>query len=228
MTETDPELRYLLNRMDSAEREAFGARLLEDPELFDRVLDAENELYDGYARGTLAPGVRADLEKTAGQRRKLTFARALNRRQGAAKPMRQLVVIAAGVVMLVAASTVLVLRKGDNQPAAKRSRAPVVAQFVLPAGAMRAAAELPRFAVPADADEVELRMPLNAAPGRATVELRSRRGTVWNGELDADATLVLRVPARDLGPGLYELTVSRSGKPVGFASFHVAAGPPGR
>jgi hypothetical protein len=228
MTETDPELRYLLNRMDPAEREAFGARLLEDPELFNRVLDTENELYDGYARGTLTPGVRAAFEQTAGQRRKLTFARALNRRQRAAKPMRQLVAIAAGVVMLVGASTLLLLRKGDNQPGAKRSLPPVVAQFVLPAGATRAAAELPRLAVPADADEVELRMPLNTAPGRASVELRSRQGTVWNGELDVGQMAVLRVPARDLGPGLYELTVSRSGKPVGFASFYVEAPPPQR
>jgi hypothetical protein len=225
MTETDPELRYILNTMDAAEREAFGARLLEDPELFNRVLEAENELYDGYARGTLTPGVRAAFERIAGDRRKLTFARALNRRERAARPGRQLIAIAAGVVMLVAASALLISRKGDIQPTAKRSRAPVVAQFVLPARTTRAAAELPRFALPASADEVELRMPLSAGAGRATVELRSRRGTVWSGELDADPMVVLRVTARDLTPGLYELTVSRSGKPVGFTSFHISEPP---
>lgn len=226
MTETDPELRYLLNRMDPAEREAFGARLLEDPELFNRVLDAENELYDGYARGTLAPAVRAEFERLGGQNRKLTFARALHCRQRAAKPLRQLAAIAAGVVMLVATSTLLILRKSDNPPAAKRTQAPVVAMFVVPPGATRAAAELPRFTIPAGADEVEFRMDSNAAPGRAYVDLRSRRGVIWNGELDIDTTVVLRLPARDVGPGLYELTVSRSGKPIGFASFHIAAASP--
>jgi len=55
--------RYLLGEMTEAEREALEREYFNDPQLFDRMVQAESELVDNYARGLLAPPVRDRFEQ---------------------------------------------------------------------------------------------------------------------------------------------------------------------
>jgi hypothetical protein len=83
--------RYLLGEGAEPDRVAFEDRFFEDNELFERLLAAEDDLVDAYARGTLSDDERAKLERgllaTPAGAERLAFARALAAR-AAAPPRR--------------------------------------------------------------------------------------------------------------------------------------------
>ncbi|HEX8338781.1 MAG TPA: hypothetical protein VF621_18830 [Pyrinomonadaceae bacterium] len=72
---------YLLGDMKGAEREALEREYFADPRLFERLVQAENELVDAYARGLLPPETRARFERYymthPARRERAEFARAL-------------------------------------------------------------------------------------------------------------------------------------------------------
>jgi hypothetical protein len=83
--------RYLLGELAEDERERLQAAYFDDDALFARLLAAEDDLIDAYARGTLTGARRRRFEQRFGQapdhRRRLGFARAL-RHAVAPRPAR--------------------------------------------------------------------------------------------------------------------------------------------
>src|SRR5580698_8382219 len=75
-------IEYLLHKLPEAEREAFEDRWMEDSELYEQLQDAEAELLDAYAAGTLSAEdrelVARHLLGSPAQERKLLFARKLH------------------------------------------------------------------------------------------------------------------------------------------------------
>jgi cellobiose-specific phosphotransferase system component IIA len=55
--------RYLLGELSEAEQTSLEADYFSDPELFERLVGIENELVDGYARGSLPTAVRKRFEE---------------------------------------------------------------------------------------------------------------------------------------------------------------------
>lgn len=55
--------RYLLGELPEAEQAALEEKYFTDPQVFDQVLQAENELVDAYARGQLSPTARDRFEQ---------------------------------------------------------------------------------------------------------------------------------------------------------------------
>jgi len=81
-TETETRLaQYLLGDVSSSERELLEAEYFSDDEAFQKMLSAEDDLIDAYARGELSPEERRKFEKrflsSADGRERLGFARTL-------------------------------------------------------------------------------------------------------------------------------------------------------
>ena len=76
--------RYLLGELPEAEQAALEEAYFNDRRLFDRMVQAENELVDKYARGLLPPATRENFEKYylahPKRRERANFARALAER----------------------------------------------------------------------------------------------------------------------------------------------------
>ena len=72
---------YLLGEMSGSERELLEAEYFSDDEAFQKVLNAEDDLIDAYARGELSTEHRRLFEKrflsSAQERERLRFARML-------------------------------------------------------------------------------------------------------------------------------------------------------
>jgi anti-sigma factor RsiW len=123
--------RYLLGEMSEAEREAFEARMLADPELSEAIAAVETDLIDEYLRGELDAGVRRKVEihllATEAQRARLraaqTFQQALAPRPAVVpmwrKTPRWLPLAAAALIAFAAALTLFV-------PRVRRAETPVV------------------------------------------------------------------------------------------------------
>lgn len=81
ITDDDAIVRYLLGKLDEAERSAFEDRLVSHNSLFEQVEATEGELLDAYACGELSVIDRAALERgvlaSPEGRMRLAFARAL-------------------------------------------------------------------------------------------------------------------------------------------------------
>src|SRR5215471_15834273 len=73
--------RYLLGELSDADCSALEQRYLADPALFDQIVEVENELVDGYARGRLEAETRQRFEsyylKHSRRRERAVFAEAL-------------------------------------------------------------------------------------------------------------------------------------------------------
>jgi hypothetical protein len=215
------EVRYLLHRMDSEERESFAERLWTDPELFDRVLHAENELFDLHAIGRLPPGYQLDFERrllaTRGQWRKLATARAL-----ASRPRAWTggwLAIAAGVVLLAVLAPILARKLSPTKS--------TVAVVMLPGAQTRVGTQVPEYSVP-KALEVELRMPVDPgdALGEVRVSLVGGGGEIANAALRAVGSEIRwRLESGRLPSGRYELSIRDGGGTlVGFVEFRLARG----
>ncbi len=85
MTSGDERLltQYLLGELPDDERLRLEEEYLADPELFARLLAAEDDLIDAYARGTLPVEARAPFEarygRTGDQQQRIAFADALGK-----------------------------------------------------------------------------------------------------------------------------------------------------
>lgn len=225
---TEPEQRYLLGRLDEAEREEFAARFLEDPELLARVEDAENDLFDAYAAGRLSGDDRRRFEerflRDAEGRGRLAAARALERKTRKGGLFRGLGAIAAGVVLLAGVGW-LVRRAGTPPPAE-----PVLAASYRLTAATRGAAAPQEVRIPATG-MVEWRTaaPAGTAEGAYQVELAGARGDVrWTSQrLDPDGTdLVWRTPAAVVPEGACVFTIRAGARAVAYFDVRVVRGSP--
>jgi hypothetical protein len=121
--------RYLLGEVPESQQEGLEQQFFNDPQLFEQIVQAENELVDKYARGLLSPSTRERFEKHymahPSRRERAAFAGALAAKLGqvgeietASAPSerwldrlfafmggRRLVWAFAGVVLLIAVVT---------------------------------------------------------------------------------------------------------------------------
>ena len=226
LTQYQAEIRYLLDRMEPAERDPFGQRLIEDGEAFDRVREAETELYDAFARGDLPAGLRADFEKnllqTPAQFRRLGAARAVARRtRSRPVPGWALAALAAGVLLGVALAPRL--WRGGEGKASSIIRVKIDQT-------RSASARIPELPLPPLSAPVDVRISWNPAEpaGVYQAELQTDGKRVWSGQarvLPHDGNGLeagFRLDAGVLRPGPYELTVtSGGGEAIGFGEFRV-------
>lgn len=81
MNEPDKMKRYLLGDLPEAEQIALEEEYFADPQAFDKMVTAENELVDSYARGRLSPQLREKFEQKylahPRRRERMKFAQAL-------------------------------------------------------------------------------------------------------------------------------------------------------
>lgn len=225
---TEPEHRYLLGRLDEAEREEFAARFLEDPELLARVEDAENDLFDAYAAGRLSGDDRWRFEerflRDIEGRRRLALARALHRKTRKGGVFRVAGAIAAGVVLL--AGVGWLVRRTGTTPAAE----PVLVASYRLAAATRATAAPQEVRIP-HTGMVEWRtaVPAGTAEGAYQVELAGARGDVrWTSPpLDpAGADLAWRTPATVVPDGACVFTIRTGSRAVAYFDIRVVRGSP--
>jgi hypothetical protein len=219
LTEYAAEIRYLLHRMEPDERDRFGQRVVQDEETFDRVREAETELYDAHVRNALPPDLRHDfhlhLLQSLRQSGRLKAAGVLARRSRPARmtPLA-LMALAAGLLLGLALVPRLLRNGAGTQPA----------ELELRIDQTRAVAAIPEFRVSSQAP-VELRIAVNPnePAGQFRVRLDRLGATVWSREVTpVNHRISVLIPAGLLQPGIHELTVdSAGGAPVGFAEFKV-------
>ena len=205
------EVRYLLGYMPDGERDAFRNRILSESGAADRVREAENELFDAYARGELPPAARQSVERRLlpGNRHRLAVARVLGAKTGSSAT-RWLFAAAAMLLIVFAASTLT-----------RRPTGPPLAILTLQAVTRSAAARIPSLTRP-ESGEIELRAPVTK-PSSYRVELKTARGAdvrAWDA-IAATTEVRVRIAVSLLPVGSYELTVLESGSPVGFHDFRV-------
>lgn len=225
---TEPEYRYLLGRLDEAEREAFAARFLEEPELLARVEEAENDLFDAYAGGRLSGDERRRFEerflKDAEGRRRLAFSRALHRKTRKGGLFQVASAIAAGVFLLAGVGW-LVRRTGTAPPA----EPVLVASYRLTA-ATRGASAPQEIRIP-QAGLVEWRtaVPAGTREGAYEVELAGGRGDVrWTSTPlePTGADLVWQTPATAVPEGACVFTIRTGSRAVAYFDVKAVRGSP--
>jgi hypothetical protein len=240
MTVTDADCRaYLLGQMPAADAERLEVRVLADDDLFQAVQSAEDDLFDGFARGRLTPDERARfVERFGGETGRIGFARALAQRTGTKgltrPPIWVPLAAAAAVLLAVGAGFWLRSRPAPAPPA------PVVAHVAMPGapavvamltlGTSRAAGDRPVIELPAGTSTVELRVRLNPADrfDAYSMTLRSTKDTVaWQADnLHAtvqagDLVVAATAPVGNLADGVYELAVRGGGADLGFLSVRI-------
>ncbi len=227
LSKYETEINYLLHRLSPAERERFGQRVVEDAESFDRVREAEIELYDAHARGEMPPELRDDfvfhLLNTPAQIERLRVAEALLRKKRPVRiPVFAYWALAAGV-LLGLSFVPRFLRNSSGKSAENQA---VVLRLSLQQ-TRSAAAAIPEFAVSGSAGPVEIRIAWDPAePGSAfRADIKRASEIVWKSveplrPQGIPPELMLRIGPDVLRPGLHEIAVrSASGDPVGFAEF---------
>lgn len=126
--ETGDLRRLLLHRLAPAEAQRLEERLMLEEELGQRLRDAENDLLDDYARGTLSAEDRGDVERwlltTLDGQRRATLARAMHglrhegnstRAMGLPRRWRAIGLFAAACAVMVA---ILIARPPTHTPEA--------------------------------------------------------------------------------------------------------------
>jgi hypothetical protein len=217
--------RYLLGKMDEAEREAFGERLLADPELFAEVEAEELELLDAYARNEAPADLRAAIERhllaSPLQRQRLGFSRALAAHKNPAWQRYAGLAIAA----LLCIGVYYFLRPSRPGPI-YTPPATLVARLAVPPPVTRAAAEIPHLRVEPDtAQSVEVSIPLTPALAGSLLNFSLRNATgkeIAAGPATSQGQALIFTVQRNLLPsGSYELALLErsSGAPRAFTYF---------
>ena len=233
---------YLLHKLPEAERDAFEDRWMDDPELYEQLQDAEAELLDAYAAGTLSAGdrelVRKHLLGSPAQERKLLFARKLH--LAFPKPARTTswrgLAAAAVIVVLAGAASWLgwenvtfqkrLAKTGESQPSAAKV---YVAEIPSNTTSRSAASSL-----------VEVRLPPGAEMLRVDLQLEAGdEAQVFSASLVQDGSVVWEeqpiraerrsfgfvapvwVPAAALGAGEYQVKLSAGGAMVDSYRYRV-------
>ena len=223
----DRDLNYLLGQMTEVEREAAREQLLTDAVAFDRLRDAENDLFDAYARGALSAGQRLALERTLLRQpdaaAKLRASRALAA-QVRRRDLRRLWWIPAAI-----AATVAALFWGG--PAAQEGGRPstppaaiaLVTQSFRLTPVTRSAGRVAEVTLAAATNEIEFIADVPAGPPVKQYAVAFERGVeeVWVGTVSAVAgELRWRVPVPF--PGAYVIRVGSAADPLAFYEVRIA------
>jgi len=213
------EFEYLLGHMPRVDRETFQGFLIENSAASDRVLEAENELFDAYLRGELPgewrPAFESRLLSTDRGRDKLVAARKLSQKVGRSR--RSLwwsSAIAAGIALIAGFWPSLTGNRGGGGEADRSSKGTpsVIAQVIpqrleLKAITRGAASDRPRFSREPGATHFVLALPESAA---TSVEL-SRLGAPGGGDVviwKSTSPPPFQVPADLLTEGAFYLVTS--------------------
>ena len=220
------DLNYLLGQMTETEREAVREQLLTDAEAFNRLRDAENDLFDAYAGGTLSAGQRSAFERTLLRQpdaaAKLRASRALVapvRR----KDMRRLLWIPAAIAAAVAAF----FWGGPDarkvgQPETPPAAIALVTQSFRLTPVTRSAGTVPELALAAATSEVEFIAEVPAGPQAMQYAVAVERGAeeVWVGTVTAAAReLRWRMPVP--AAGAYVIRVGSKADPLAFYEVRI-------
>ncbi len=217
------DVNYLLGRMTEAERETVREQLLTDGDAFDRLREAENDLFDAYARNTLGLEERAAFERTLlrqpGAAAKLGLARSW---APSARRMPQGWWISAAIAASILAA---VIGWRATEPATVPAPAPVVlvAQSFRLTAVTRGSAQVQQLVLAPDTAEMEFvaEAPAGARAFRYEVEVARDGGAiVWSGSVSlTNQELRWRVPA--LSPGPYVIRVGSVAQPLAFYEIRV-------
>jgi hypothetical protein len=135
-------VRYLLGEVSDEERTALEQKYFADDELFEQIVEAQNELVDAYLSGSLTPSQRkrfeerflttgsgSDSVKFAGALRRLVASReAQPVRRRARFDIRTLAIAASAAFILFAAAWVIVSSSQRREPSGTGARETVVRQ----------------------------------------------------------------------------------------------------
>ena len=200
---------YLLGRLSEEERDQIGNRILEDPDFFDEMKEAEADLLDDLVRGKLAEADRAETERLFRDcSERVRFAKALSTRVSPARKGWRALGIAATITVLLAGGW---LWTRQNRVSPIPPRAENVFAFSLAPNIVRGAARIPAVEIPAEATAIRISLEANtggvASPWQARI-LDSGNQSVHSqsGDLDAAAVQVTLETARtNLRPGSYRV-----------------------
>lgn len=232
------EFEYLLGHMPRVDRETFQGLLIENSEASERVLEAENELFDAYLRGDLPGEWRPAFEQRFLETRrgveKLAAARKLQ--QKTRRPRRYLWLssaIAAGIALMAGFWPAISTwnRGGGNESDRKsstRSNTPVAVTAMqiqqldlkpITRGGSAGTSVRARFTVdPASTTHLALSLPENAT----SVELSILGGpggdrVVWK----STGPPPFRVPIELVPAGAYLVSSFLKGQPSNFYEFEI-------
>ncbi len=222
------ELRaYLLDKLTQEERSLLEERMFADDELFDRMLDAENDLVDAYAAGRLSPGdaakFAAGTNHPPGRRNRVTVAKALFAREQTARSpgnryrkvhLQQALSVAAALVVVSVAAWLYKAKTSMLVPSARiavRPGASVMSIF-LTSTVTRERNAAPSITLPKGTTELRVTAAVPAVtPDTALhAELRAATGNlVWQGTPQSWAgnSPTFLIPAAQLPSGAAELDV---------------------
>lgn len=233
----DREFQYLLGQMPRVDRETFQGLLIENAEISERVLEAENELFDAWARGDLPrdwhPLFEERLLSTPEGRGKATVARillvkakpgAIPMRQG--DPRRTAVNWFRRIAAMFCLASAIGLwfwwhdGKPEESAGGRQAQHPQeIAQVetLRLRAVTRGDASRPKFRLGASTTQVRFAIPESADVVAQLSTIGGR--TVWKGTAGNGLT-----PVSLLTPGVYLLTtLEADGKPANYYEFEIAA-----
>lgn len=244
MVNREQLIAYLLHQMPESDRDTMAERWFTEPDVREVLRAVEAELLDGYARGTIAPEQRKQVEQwllaSPEQREKLDFARALATTFPNASHRRApwTALAAAAAVILLAALAFLTVRNRQLEAAIaalrSQSRAVQVEPFsggvyavYFPGGALRSGAgnslRVPRGAavVHLQLGLEESRRPFDAAVvSVAGHDLWRQQPVMVEGTGEA-ARASLWIPAALLMTGDYTVKLESGSSPATYFTFRV-------
>ena len=220
------EFQYLLGQMPRVDRETFQGLLIENEEVSERVLEAENELFDAWVHGDLPrdwhPLFEERLLSTAEGRRKAAVARSLAKTamvqlsERRANPVTNWLRRIAAVFCIAAAVGIWMWWQ-DREPADDPQPQQVAAsvETLRLQTVTRGDANRPKFRIGASTVKVRFTIPESA---NVAAELATLQGkTIWKGAASES------VPASLLPPGMYLLTTfERDGKASNYYEFEIS------
>lgn len=219
------EFEYLLGQMPRVDRETFQGHLIENEETSSRIVEAEQELFDAYARNRLPGEWRTAFEErllgTPEGRAKLALARGLARHDKPARGFRRLWWIFGGLAATAALIVVFFTTCGAGRPCdatpppATASSAQPATQTLELAAITRGQADRPRLTLNPNAARLELSVkePADAFELSLVIAQRSIAKGPAGTSLRVDSTLI--------EPGIYLLTAFRDGAASNYYEFEV-------
>jgi len=244
----DDLIAYLLHKLPEEERDALEDRWMEDPVLYEELRNAEVDLLDAYARGTLSSAERERVAKylldSPIQRRKLLFARTLRNSFPASArlttPWSRIasaaaILLLAGLVTWLAWQNAAMRREIAGALARRPSAGSVNGSLYVAEVRTDTTRGIPRstaqIRLPAGSEM--LRLDLEIAPGDEAQVLSAsvaRAGrAVWSEEpiraerREFGFVASVWVPAAALAPGEYEIKLSTGGALVDYYHFRLIA-----
>lgn len=213
------DVNYLLGLLPEEERERVREQFLADDEAFDRLRDAENDLFDAYVRGQLSQPHRQAFEQTLMRQpdapAKLQAAHAM----APSAPRRQRMAIwlmaAAAMIALGLYFVLLRLAPGEKAPV---TVATVVQPFRLTAIAR--AGEVQRLKLTANSVEFTAEIPAGPRLGSYAVEVERQGVTVYSGNAAPEGGQ-LRWRVSNLAVGPHVARIGPAEQPLAFYEFIV-------